>query len=119
MTFAIDCHGTPTWQDQRNETVENPAPLELRLDGEFLKRHGEFRGKLELPTTLQCDPLEHVLVINLQGTKLYQTDQRCIKLLALLVNSCSTFDKSIWISMKYLTTKSSHHFEFDLSQAVC
>eukprot|EP00438_Fugacium_kawagutii_P016307 Skav222789 [mRNA] locus=scaffold1419:3712:7315:+ [translate_table: standard] len=42
----------------------------LHVDGEFLKLAPDQRGKgpLDLPSTLKCDPLEHLLVINLEGT---------------------------------------------------
>lgn len=46
---------------------ENPQPMKVVMDGEFLKREGDV-GSLELPATLKCNPLEHVLVINLEGS---------------------------------------------------
>ena len=43
------------------------TPVEVHEDGQFLKREGE--GILQLPTVLKCNPLEHILIINLEGQR--------------------------------------------------
>lgn len=61
------CLPTP-WLNEESRPVEahiETEPVEVHEDGQFLKREGE--GILQLPTVLKCNPLEHILIINLEG----------------------------------------------------
>lgn len=51
---------------QTQECQELRRPTQLRVDGDFLKRDGQ-EVIMELPKVVKCDPLEHLLVINLEG----------------------------------------------------
>eukprot|EP00434_Breviolum_minutum_P021127 symbB.v1.2.018640.t1/scaffold1496.1/size115469/4 len=50
----------------QDQCKELKRPTQLRLEGDFLKRDGE-EVIMELPSTVKCDPLEHLLVINVEG----------------------------------------------------
>eukprot|EP00435_Cladocopium_sp_Y103_P011917 s3941_g3.t1 len=51
---------------ETQECQELRRPTQLRMDGDFLKRDGQ-EVIMELPKVVKCDPLEHLLVINLEG----------------------------------------------------
>ncbi|CAK9013016.1 unnamed protein product [Durusdinium trenchii] len=61
---AADASSSPI--NLTEQCQELRRPTQLRLEGDFLKRDGED-VIMELPEVLKCDPLEHLLIINLEG----------------------------------------------------
>ncbi|CAK9045637.1 unnamed protein product [Durusdinium trenchii] len=75
VSTATPSLATPSLAVQQALTMPPPPPAhaeerptQLRVDGEFLKRDGR-EVILELPPVLDCDPMKHLLVINLEGDR--------------------------------------------------
>eukprot|EP00434_Breviolum_minutum_P006022 symbB.v1.2.005308.t1/scaffold283.1/size308953/9 len=62
--LAVKLAEQPIQESAKNQ--EQKRPSQLRVEGDFLKRDGQ-EVIMDLPKVLKCDPLEHLLIINLEG----------------------------------------------------